>query len=260
MNEKRNDTILRAENIQKYYGGRGNLVKAVDRISFEVKKGEFLGIMGASGSGKTTLLNCISTIDTVTGGHIYVEGQDVTALKGSRLAGFRGRKLGFIFQDFNLLDTLTARENIALPLSVSGVKPGEITKRVEQTAEALNITAVLDKFPWEMSGGQQQRVAAARAVVTDPALILADEPTGSLDSGSSRMLLNLLGDLNRRLGATILMVTHDAYTASCCRRILFIRDGRIFRELRRRTDSRTDFFTRILETVSEMGGEQDDLM
>lgn len=260
MNEKRNDTILQAENIQKYYGVRGNLVKAVDRISFEVKKGEFLGIMGASGSGKTTLLNCISTIDTVTGGHIYVEGQDVTALKGSRLAGFRGRKLGFIFQDFNLLDTLTARENIALPLSVSGTKPAKITKRVEQTAEALNITDVLDKFPWEMSGGQQQRVAAARAVVTDPALILADEPTGSLDSGSSRMLLNLLGDLNRRLGATILMVTHDAYTASCCRRILFIRDERIFRELRRGTDSRAGFFTRILETVSEMGGEQDDLM
>ena len=154
MNDKRNETILQADNIRKYYGGRGNLVKAVDRISFRVQKGEFLGIMGASGSGKTTLLNCISTIDTVTGGHIYVEGQDITTLKGSRLAGFRGRKLGFIFQDFNLLDTLTARENIALPLSVSGAKPAEITKRVVQTAEALNITAVLDKFPWEMSGGQ----------------------------------------------------------------------------------------------------------
>ncbi len=211
-----NDTILQAVNIQKYYGSKENLTKAVDRISFQVKKGEFLGIMGTSGSGKTTLLNCISTIDTVTGGHIYVEGRDITKLKGSELAAFRGRKLGFIFQDFNLLDTLTARENIALPLSVSGTRPAEI--------------------------------------------ILADEPTGSLDSGSSRMLLNLISDLNRRLGATILMVTHDAFTASCCRRILFIKDGKLFHELRRGEDSRAEFFTKILQVVSELGGEQDDLM
>ena len=255
-----NDTILQAVNIQKYYGSKENLTKAVDRISFQVKKGEFLGIMGTSGSGKTTLLNCISTIDTVTGGHIYVEGRDITKLKGSELAAFRGRKLGFIFQDFNLLDTLTARENIALPLSVSGTRPAEIERKVEQITASLNISDILGKFPYEMSGGQQQRVAAARAVVSDPAIILADEPTGSLDSGSSRMLLNLISDLNRRLGATILMVTHDAFTASCCRRILFIKDGKLFHELRRGEDSRTEFFTKILQVVSELGGEQDDLM
>ncbi len=255
-----NDTILQAVNIQKYYGSKENLTKAVDRISFQVKKGEFLGIMGTSGSGKTTLLNCISTIDTVTGGHIYVEGKDITKLKGSELAAFRGRKLGFIFQDFNLLDTLTARENIALPLSVSGTRPAEIKRKVEQIAASLNISDILGKFPYEMSGGQQQRVAAARAVVSDPAIILADEPTGSLDSGSSRILLNLISDLNRRLGATILMVTHDAFTASCCRRILFIKDGKLFHELRRGGDSRAEFFTKILQVVSELGGEQDDLM
>ena len=255
-----NETILQAVNIQKYYGGRENLTKAVDRISFQVQKGEFLGIMGASGSGKTTLLNCISTIDTVTGGHIYVEGRDITKLKGSELAAFRGQELGFIFQDFNLLDTLTARENIALPLSVSGTRPAEIERKVEQIAAALDISDVLGKFPYEMSGGQQQRVAAARAVVSDPAIVLADEPTGSLDSGSSRMLLNLISDLNRRLGATILMVTHDAFTASCCRRILFIKDGKLFHELRRGEDSRAEFFTKILQVVSELGGEQDDFM
>lgn len=255
-----NDTILQAVNIQKYYGSKENLTKAVDRISFQVKKGEFLGIMGTSGSGKTTLLNCISTIDTVTGGHIYVEGRDITKLKGSELAAFRGRKLGFIFQDFNLLDTLTARENISLPLSVSGTRPAEIKRKVEQIAASLNISDILWKFPYEMSGGQQQRVAAARAVVSDPAIVLADEPTGSLDSGSSRMLLNLISDLNRRLGATILMVTHDAFTASCCRRILFIKDGKLFHELRRGGDSRAEFFTKILQVVSELGGEQDDLM
>lgn len=216
--------------------------------------------MGASGSGKTTLLNCISTIDTVTGGHIYVEGRDITKLKGAELAAFRGQKLGFIFQDFNLLDTLTARENIALPLSVSGTRPAEIERKVEQIAAALDISDVLGKFPYEMSGGQQQRVAAARAVVSDPAIVLADEPTGSLDSGSSRMLLNLISDLNRRLGATILMVTHDAFTASYCRRILFIKDGKLFHELRRGEDSRAEFFTKILQVVSELGGEQDDFM
>ena len=234
------------------------MTKAIDHISFAVERGEFLGIMGASGSGKTTLLNCISTIDTVTSGHILVEGRDVTALHGGELAAFRGRKLGFIFQDFNLLDTLTARENIALTLSVSGVRPAEIERRVAQTAAALDIAGVLDKYPYQMSGGQQQRVAAARAVVTDPALVLADEPTGALDSHSSRMLLKLLGQLNSRLGATILMVTHDAFSASYCRRILFIKDGRIFNELVRGGESRRDFFGRILDVVSVLGGEQDD--
>lgn len=254
------NTILKVDDIQKYYGNRGNLTKAIDHISFCVEKGEFLGIMGASGSGKTTLLNCISTIDTVTSGHIFVEGKDITALHGSQLADFRGRKLGFIFQDFNLLDTLTAYENISLTLSISGVKASEIDARVKQIAKALSISEILNKYPYQMSGGQQQRVAAARAMVTDPAIILADEPTGALDSNSSRMLLTMLTELNNRLDATILMVTHDAFSASYCNRILFIKDGKIFNELNRGADSRKDFFTKILEVVSVLGGEQNDLL
>lgn len=250
-----NDAILQVENIQKYYGNKGNLTKAIDHISFSVNKGEFLGIMGASGSGKTTLLNCISTIDSVTSGHIYVDGEDITNLHGSQLSTFRGEKLGFIFQDFNLLDTLTAYENISLALSISGVKPAEIHSRVRNIAEALNISEVLSKYPYQMSGGQQQRVAAARAMVTNPAMVLADEPTGSLDSNSSRMLLTMLTELNEKLNATIMMVTHDAFSASYCRRILFIKDGKIFNELNRGNDSRKDFFKKILEVVSVLGGE-----
>ncbi|HIS52306.1 MAG TPA: ABC transporter ATP-binding protein [Candidatus Onthomonas avicola] len=255
-----NDTILQVDDIQKYYGNRGNLTRAVDHISFTVRRGEFLGIMGASGSGKTTLLNCISTIDRVTSGHIYVEGRDITSLRGRQLSDFRGQKLGFIFQDFNLLDTLTAGENIALALSIAGLRPAEVEQRVREVAQALNIAGELDRFPYQMSGGQQQRVAAARAVVTQPAMVLADEPTGSLDSHAARMLLTLLTELNERLGATILMVTHDAFSASYCRRILFIRDGTLFHELNRGTDSRKEFFTKILDVVSVLGGETNDLL
>lgn len=255
-----NDAILRVDDIQKYYGNKGSLTKAVDHISFTVEKGEFLGIMGPSGSGKTTLLNCISTIDTVTSGHIFVEEQDITTLHGGQLSDFRGQKLGFIFQDFNLLDTLTAYENISLALSIAGVKPAEIQKQVKQIAEALNISEVLDKYPYQMSGGQQQRIAAARAMVTNPAIVLADEPTGALDSNSSRMLLTMLTELNERLSATILMVTHDAFSASYCHRILFIKDGKLFHELNRGSDSRKDFFAKILEVVSVLGGEQNDFL
>lgn len=251
--------ILQVDDIQKYYGNKASLTKAIDHISFSVEKGEFLGIMGASGSGKTTLLNCISTIDSVTSGHIYVEGKDITSLHGGQLSEFRGQKLGFIFQDFNLLDTLTAGENISLALSIAGIKPVQIQKRVRQVAEALSISDVLSKYPYQMSGGQQQRVAAARAMVTDPAIVLADEPTGALDSHSSRMLLTMLTELNERLCATILMVTHDAFSASYCHRILFIKDGKIFNELNRGNDSRKDFFSKILEVVSVLGGEQNDL-
>ena len=252
------DTILRVDDIQKYYGNKGNVTKAVDDISFSVQRGEFLGIMGASGSGKTTLLNCISTIDTVTSGHIYVEGKDITVLHGAQLSDFRGQKLGFIFQDFNLLDTLTAEENISLGLSISGVNANEITEKVQSISEALKIKEVLPKYPYQMSGGEQQRVAAARAMVTNPAMLLADEPTGALDSNSSRMLLSILTELNKHLLATILMVTHDAFSASYCRRILFIKDGKIFNELNRGDESRRDFFTKILEVVSVLGGEQND--
>ena len=190
------DTILQVDDIQKFYGNKGNLTKAIDHISFSVRKGEFLGIMGASGSGKTTLLNCISTIDTVTSGHIYVEEKDITALHGAQLADFRGKKLGFIFQNFNLLDTLTAYENISLALSIAGAKPSEIEQRIPQIAQALNIQDVLGKYPYQMSGGQQQRVSIGRAIVKNPDILLRDEPTGALDYHTSKEILKLIEDVN----------------------------------------------------------------
>ena len=252
--------VLVVDKIQKYYGNRGNITKAVDNISFSVEHGEFVGVMGPSGSGKTTLLNCISTIDTVTSGHIFINDSDITTLKKGDLSKFRREELGFIFQDFNLLDTLNAYENIALALTIQKVKPDTIDKRIKEVAHKLNILDVLQKYPYQMSGGQQQRVAAARAMVTNPAIVLADEPTGALDSNSSRMLLTMLTELNERLSATILMVTHDAFSASYCRRILFIKDGKIFHELNRGSDSRKNFFSKILEVVSVLGGEQNDLL
>ncbi len=247
--------VLQVENIEKYYGNKGNLTKAVDRISFQVEPGEFIGIMGASGSGKTTLLNCISTIDRVTSGHILIDGMDVTKLKGKHLSKFRREQLGFIFQDFNLLDTLTAYENIALALTIMKVPAKEINERVKSIAERLMITEVLEKYPYQMSGGQKQRVASARAIVSNPSLILADEPTGALDSKSARMLLDSLDTMNVEMNATILMVTHDAFTASYCKRILFIKDGKIFNELIRGQDSRKQFFDRIIEVVTLLGGD-----
>ena len=218
------DTILRVDDIQKFYGNKGNLTKAIDHLSFSVRKGEFLGIMGASGSGKTTLLNCISTIDTVTSGHIYVEEKDITMLHRAQLADFRGKKLGFIFQNFNLLDTLTAYENISLALSIVGAKPSEIEQRIPQIAQALNIQDVLDKYPYQMSGGQQQRVAAARAMVTNPAIVLADEPTGALDSTSGEQVMELFQSLNDE-GVSVLMITHDSEIAAKAQRKVIIRDG-----------------------------------
>ena len=215
------EKTLEVKTVEKYYGNRGNLTKAINNISFNVYEGEFVGIMGASGSGKTTLLNCISTIDKVTSGHILISGTDVTELRGEKLNKFRREDLGFIFQDFNLLDTLTAYENIALALTIQGKKPKEIDEKIKEVAKTLNITKILNKFPYQMSGGEKQRVASARAIVTNPKLILADEPTGALDSKSSRMLLEKLEDLNQSLNATILMVTHDAFTASYCSKIYF---------------------------------------
>ena len=247
--------ILTVEHIEKYYGNKGNLTKAVDDISFEVDKGEFVGIMGASGSGKTTLLNCISTIDSATAGHIVIDGLDITRLNSRKLSKFRREQLGFIFQDFNLLDTLTAFENIALALTIVKTPVGEIDVRVHQVAKELEIEDVLKKYPYQMSGGQKQRVASARAIVTRPALILADEPTGALDSKSSRMLLESFETLNSNLEATILMVTHDAFTASYCHRILFIKDGKIFNELVRGEDTRRQFFNKIIEVVTLLGGD-----
>lgn len=247
--------VLQVENIEKYYGNKGNLTKAVDRIGFQVESGEFIGIMGASGSGKTTLLNCISTIDRVTSGHILIDGLDVTKLKGKHLSKFRREELGFIFQDFNLLDTLTAYENIALALTIMKVPAKEIDERVKSIAERLMITEVLEKYPYQMSGGQKQRIASARAMISNPSLILADEPTGALDSKSARMLLDSLDTMNVEMNATILMVTHDAFTASYCKRILFIKDGKIFNELVRGQDSRKEFFDRIIEVVTLLGGD-----
>ena len=252
--------ILTVTNLEKYFGSKGNVTKALDGISFSVGKGEFTGIMGPSGSGKSTLLNCIATIDTVTSGQIVVGGEHVTTMKSQQLAEFRRDKLGFIFQDFNLLDTLTAFENIALSLSIQNRPPRQIKTLVQEIARQLNITQELYRYPYQMSGGQKQRVAAARAIVTDPHLILADEPTGALDSKSARMLLDALTALNRDLEATILMVTHDAFTASYCHRILFIKDGRLFTELQRGADSRKQFFDRIIDVVTLLGGDDADVI
>lgn len=247
--------ILQVQNLQKYYGGKGNITKAIDNISFTVSEGEYIGIMGASGSGKTTLLNCISTIDRATAGHIRIEGQDITEMKASQLSKFRREKLGFIFQDFNLLDTLSAYENIALALTILKAPASQIDERVKAVAQLLNITDVLGKYPYQMSGGQQQRVAAARAIITNPALVLADEPTGALDSKSAQMLLESFARLNEEINATILMVTHDAFSASYCKRIIFIKDGKLFNELIRGGETRREFFTRIMEVISLLGGD-----
>lgn len=252
--------ILEIDKIEKYYGSRANITKAVDSISFEVQSGEFVAIMGASGSGKTTLLNLISTIDKVTAGHIYVAGADITKLKGNELNRFRREELGFIFQDFNLLDNLTAYENIALALSIQNVNSAEIEHRVKKVAEDLDIQNILQKYPYQMSGGQKQRVASARAIITNPKLVLADEPTGALDSKSSRMLLERLDYLNQELGATILMVTHDAFTASYSSRVIFIKDGKIFNEINRGKDSRKEFFDKIIDVMTLLGGDLGDAL
>lgn len=254
------NTILEVKNIEKYYGNKGNVTKAVHDMSFQVEEGEYIGIMGASGSGKTTLLNCISTIDTVTAGHILLNGKDMTTLKSKELAKFRREHLGFIFQDFNLLDTLTAYENIAMALTVLKVPQGEIKERIQKVARKLQIEEILNKFPYQMSGGQKQRVASARAIITRPSLILADEPTGALDSKSAKMLLESFEVLNQEERATILMVTHDAFTASYCKRILFIKDGRIFNELIRGNDTRKAFFNKIIEVVALLGGDANNVL
>ncbi|WP_411170174.1 ABC transporter ATP-binding protein [Clostridium sp. MB05] len=251
--------VLKVSNIEKYYGRKGNVTKAINDISFAVEEGEFVGVMGASGSGKTTLLNCISTIDKVSSGHIYISGNDITKLNSKKISKFRREELGFIFQDFNLLDTLTAYENIALALTILKINHKEIDKRVKEIAKKLNIEEVLNKYPYEMSGGQKQRVASARAIITSPSLILADEPTGALDSKSAKMLLESLESLNKSLNATIMMVTHDAFSASYASRILFIKDGRIFNELVRGSDSRKEFFEKIIEVITLLGGDQNNV-
>lgn len=252
--------MLQVRNIEKYYGTGGNVTKALDRVSFTVERGEFIAIMGASGSGKTTLLNCISTIDTVSAGAIRLDGQDITRLRPKELAKFRRENLGFIFQDFNLLDTLTIGENIALALTIRRTAPQAIDPQVQAMANTLNIGDILDKYPYQVSGGQKQRCACARAIINHPKLVLADEPTGALDSHSAQMLLATLEDMHRQLGATILMVTHDPYSACYARRVLFLKDGRLFNELLRGDRDRSVFYHEILDVLALLGGDVSDVI
>ena len=246
---------LEIKNLKKFYGTKSNITKAVNDLSLEVEEGEFVAIMGASGSGKTTLLNCISTIDEVTSGHIFIDGKDITELKEKELASFRRENLGFIFQDFNLLNTLTISENISLALIINKEDANKVEKKVKNIAEKLGIEEILNKYPYEVSGGQKQRCACARALINKPKLILADEPTGALDSKSSRMLLETMDEMNEKLNATILMVTHDSFSASFCKRVLFLKDGKIFNEIRRGEKPRKEFFDEILDVLTLLGGD-----
>jgi len=250
------EPIIQIESLKKYYGKPTNQTKALDGITFQVMPQEFLGIMGSSGSGKSTLLNCIATVIRPTSGSMTMEGMELQSLKGSNLAEYRGKKIGYLFQNFELLDNLTGRENIFLPMSLHNVPEKESKKRLKQLAAYLEITDVLEKFPSQMSGGQKQRIAAARALILNPGIILADEPTGALDSKNAKTLMEKLAGLNRDENATILMVTHDSNAASYCRRILFIQDGVIFHELRRDIpdESQQDFYTRILKVMAQLGG------
>ena len=255
MTSESKEPLLHVENIEKYYGNPGAVTKALDQVSFDVQAEEFISIMGASGSGKTTLLNCISTIDTVSSGRILLDGQDITTITEKNIADFRRNCLGFVFQDFNLLDTLTLEENIALPLTISETSPKEIDQRVHRIADQLHISDTLKKFPTQVLGCQKQRCAIARAVICSPKLIMADEPTGALDSNSSRVLLEVMSNFNREMGATILMVTHDSFCASYGSRILFLKDGRIFNQILKGEKTRSTFYHEILDVLSLLGGD-----
>lgn len=252
----REKLLLQVDHVDKYYGSQGIVTKALNQVSFHVQKGEYISIMGASGSGKTTLLNCISTIDSASSGHIFLDGMDITDMKEEEMADFRRKNLGFVFQDFNLLDTLTLEENIALPLTINELAPDEIEKRITEIAGKLQISDALKKFPYQVSGGQRQRCAFARAVVCRPKLIIADEPTGSLDSKSAFTLLEVMAKMNEGSGATILMVTHDAFCASYADRILFLQDGSIFNEILKGEKSRSSFYHEILDVLSLLGGDR----
>ena len=252
--------MLKVEKVEKYYGSKNNVTKALNRVSFTVEDGEFIAIMGASGSGKTTLLNCISTIDTVSAGKILLDGEDISQLPEGELARFRRERLGFVFQDSNLLDTLTLEENIGLALTINHADAREVQGKVRAVAERLGIEKELSKFPYQVSGGQKQRAACARAMVAGQSLILADEPTGALDSRASKNLLEVMAGLNRDLGVTILMVTHDAYSASYASRVLFLKDGRLFNELIRAERTRQVFYHEILDVLALLGGDVSDVI
>ncbi|KRL06962.1 ABC transporter, ATP-binding protein [Liquorilactobacillus hordei DSM 19519] len=248
---KMQDTIIEVNNLRKIYGKRNEKqYEALKSINFNVENGEFVGIMGASGSGKTTLLNMLATFDKPTSGSVRIKGEEVAKLKGNALADFRASKIGFIFQDFNLLENLTAAENIGLPLSLQGVSAKKIDSIIVKVASELGIFELLKKYPSELSGGQKQRVACARALVHNPAILFGDEPTGALDSKSARELLELMSEVNENMGTSILMVTHDAFSASFCKKIIFIKDGRIERELvRTENQNRSNFYQEILDLL-----------
>jgi putative ABC transport system ATP-binding protein len=250
--------VLDVKDVSKTYGKKGNEYIALNNIDLQVSEGEFVGVMGPSGAGKTTLLNIISTIDTPSGGDILIDGQNIVKMKEAQLATFRREKLGFIFQDYNLLDSLTVRENIALPLALSKVKVKEINRRVEEIATKFGIEGMLEKYPYQISGGQKQRCAASRALVTKPSLIFGDEPTGALDSKSATDLLDTLKVLNEQDKSTIVMVTHDAFAASYCERVIFIKDGKLFKEMHKKGATRKQFFNEILAVLGEIGGNKDD--
>ena len=251
--------VLKLDNVKKYYGVNTNITKAVDGVSFDINESEFVAIMGASGSGKTTLLNCISTIDNVTSGNIFVGDENITKIKEEQLADFRKNNLGFIFQDFNLLDTLTIEENIALSLIINNENENNIDKKVKEIAIKLGIEDILKKFPYEVSGGQKQRCACARDLINKPKIILADEPTGALDSKAARMLLEAMREMNEKLKATILMVTHDSFSASFCKRVIFIKDGKVFNEIIKGEKTRKEFFNEILDVLTLLGGGVEDV-
>lgn len=253
------EPIVAVKNVEKTYGKGANAFKALENISLEIDRGEFVGVMGPSGAGKSTLLNVLATIDTPTSGDILIGSDNVAKMKGEKLADFRRDHLGFIFQDYNLLDSLTVRENILLPLAVAKTKPAEIKERVEKIASSFGISNLLDKYPYQISGGQKQRTAACRALVTNPKMIFADEPTGALDSKAATDLLESMSALNKEYETTIMMVTHDAYAASFCRRILFIKDGKLSKELLRGNKTRQAYFQMILDELAQMGGEANDI-
>jgi putative ABC transport system ATP-binding protein len=246
--------ILKANQLKKIYGAKGNLFTAIEEIDLEVSKGEFVGIMGPSGAGKSTLLNILATIDQPTSGDLFIDGESILHMKEDEVSSFRRDKLGFIFQDYNLLDTLTVKENILLPLALAKINVKELETRVHQVTGKFGIQSILEKYPYQISGGQKQRTAAARAIVANPSLVLADEPTGALDSKSATDLLESLKELSEQDEATILLVTHDAFAASYCQRVLFIKDGRLFTELVKGKGSRKEFFNKIMDVLSALGG------
>ncbi|EGK2528404.1 ABC transporter ATP-binding protein [Listeria monocytogenes] len=254
------ETVLQAKNVRKIYGSKGNVYTALENISIDIKEGEFTGIMGPSGAGKSTLLNVLSTIDKPTSGQIVISGQELENMNEQQMSTFRRDKLGFIFQDYNLLDTLTIRENIILPLALAKRPVKEMEEKLAIISEKFGITEILDKYPSEISGGQKQLTAASRAIITAPSLIFADEPTGALDSKSATNLLESLRDLNEQDKSTIMMVTHDAFAASFCKRILFIKDGELYTEIYRGTKTRKEFFQKILDVLAKLGGDSDDVI